>query len=337
LSLDLALRASVGLLPVLCLLAALRAFDSYKLVGLRATLGVIASGAAAAAASYYANLAALDAFGLGFTAYTRYGAPLVEELLKGAVLAWLITRHRVAFLVDAAICGVAVGAGFALVENLYYLARLPNAALGVWIVRGFGTAIMHGGTTAIFGMLGLALSERAGRTTALALLPGLAAATVVHSIHNHFFFSPVLATFGILVVLPPLALLAFQRSEATLERWLEVGFDADTQLLELIGSGRLSDSRVGRYLHSLKTRFHGPVVADLLCYLRIRTELALRAKGILMMRESGFAPALDDATRARFAELVYLEKSIGPTGLLALKPFLHVSRQDLWQLYHIGG
>ena len=39
---------------------------------------------------------------------------------------------------------------------------------------------------------------------------------------------------------------------------------------------------------TLKAKFRGPVVADLLCYLRLYTELALRAKGILMMRESGF-------------------------------------------------
>lgn len=334
-TLALALRASVGLLPVLCFLAALRLFDSYKLVNLRSTLAVIAGGALAAVASYAGNAVALDGLAIDFTTYSRYVAPLVEEALKGAVLVWLIGRDRVAFLVDAAICGFAIGAGFAMVENVYYLSRLADAALGVWIVRGFGTAIMHGGTTAIFGIITLMLAERAGHLRVVALLPGLLAAALLHSAYNHFFFSPLLATFGILVVLPPLVLLAFQSSEAGLERWLEVGFDADTELLELIASGGLSESRVGRYLHSLKARFHGPVVADLLCYLRTRTELALRAKGILMMRENGFETAPDEATRERFSELEYLEKSIGPTALLALKPFLRLSRRDLWQLYQI--
>jgi hypothetical protein len=203
-------------------------------------------------------------------------------------------------------------------------------------VRGFGTAIMHGGTTAMFGVLGLILSERAGKPGPLAFLPGLLLAAAIHSAYNHFFFSPVLAAVGILLVLPPLALAVFARSEATLEQWLESGFDADTQLLELINSGQFGDSRVGRYLESLRKRFDGPVVADLLCYIRTRTELALRAKGMLMMRESGFEPTIDAATRAHFDELEYLEKSIGRTGLLAIKPFLHMSRKDLWQLYQIG-
>ncbi len=107
-------------------------------------------------------------------------------------------------------------------------------------------------------------------------------------------------------------------------------------MLELINSGRLSDSPVGQYLHTMKDKFRGPVVADLLCYLRLYTELALRAKGILMMRESGFEVPVDEPTQAKFAELAYLEKSIGRTGLLAIQPMCHMSRKDLWQLYMLG-
>ena len=92
----------------------------------------------------------------------------------------------------------------------------------------------------------------------------------------------------------------------------------------------------GRYLDTLKRRFHGPVVADLLCYLRLHTELALRAKGVLLMRENGFDVPVDEATRDKFTELEYLEKSIGRTGLLALKPMLHMRHKDLWQLYMLG-
>ena len=31
-------------------------------------------------------------------------------------------------------------------------------------------------------------------------------------------------------------------------------------------------------------------------------------------------------------ELRYLERSIGRTGMRALKPFIHMSTQDLWQM-----
>ena len=55
------------------------------------------------------------------------------------------------------------------------------------------------------------------------------------------------------------------------------GFDADRDLLELLGSGEFSESPHGQYIHSLKSRFEGPVVADLVCYLRPHVELALQA------------------------------------------------------------
>ena len=71
------------------------------------------------------------------------------------------------------------------------------------------------------------------------------------------------------------------------------------------------------------------MVADLLCYLRLTAELALRAKGILLMRENGFDVEID--------EMAYLEKSIGRTGLLAIRPLVHTSRRDLWQLRWISG
>ena len=107
-------------------------------------------------------------------------------------------------------------------------------------------------------------------------------------------------------------------------------------MLELINSGRLSDSPLGQYLHTMKGKFRGPVVADLLCYLRLYTELALRAKGILMMRENGFEVPVDEATKAKFEEMRYLEGSIGRTGLLAIQPVMNMTHKDLWQLYMLG-
>lgn len=331
-----ALPAGVALLPVLCFLAALVWLDSYKLLQPRIVAATILAGAIAAGLSYWINGQLLDATGLSLVAYSRYVAPLVEEALKGLILIWLVQAGRVGFLVDAAIFGFAVGAGFALVENLWYMAQIADPRVGVWIVRGFGTAIMHGGATAIFAVVLRALVQGRHRTHVSAILAGFLLAAAVHSAYNHLLFAPLLATVAIVLLLPPVLMAVFQREEAAVERWLNVGFDADTELLELIHSGRLSESPVGIYLQRLRERFRGEVVADLLCYLRLHVELALRAKGDLLLRESGFEPPPDPDLRAKFDELEYLESSIGKTGRLALKPFLHVSRKDLWQLYRLG-
>ncbi len=323
----------VGFMPVLALLAALIWLDSYKLMSLRRVLLMILSGGLLAGICWWFNVRLLDWSDLDGSTYSRYVAPWIEDGAKAVALIWLLLRGRVGFLVDAAISGFAVGAGFALVENVAYFSVLAEAGVSVWIVRGFGTALMHGGVTAIFGVVAKALIDRSDGRSPLVFVPGLLLAVVVHSGFNHFFLSPVVSTMLIVLILPPVMMLIFNRSEVATDRWLDVGFDADTELLQLLHSGELSSSPVGQYLQTLTQRFRGEVVADLLCYLRVHTELALRAKGLLMMRESGFEVPLDEATRASFEELRYLERSIGRTGKLAMAPFLHFSDRELWQLY----
>ena len=333
---DLTVHALLGLLPVTCFLAALVWLDSYKLVRVRLVLGTIALGCVAAAISYPANSAVLQLTQIDFGAYTRYFAPLLEESLKAVVVIMLIRHNRIGFLVDAAILGFAVGAGFAILENLFYLQLIPGTKLGTWIVRGFGTALMHGGATAIFAVVSHALVGQKLTLGALPFLPGFAIAAITHSVFNHFFFSPITNTLLIVAALPLLLVLVFQKSETSVANWLGSGFDSDTELLHLINSGEFSSSKIGLYLHSLKEKFEGAVVVDLLCYLRLHIELSIRAKGLMMMRESGFMNKAGEETKAKLEEMQFLEKSIGPTGKLAIKPFIRMSREDLWQFYMLS-
>ena len=333
---DLIIRALLGLLPVCCFLAALVYLDSYKLVPMRWILGAIGLGCVAAVVSYPFNVAAGDLLDITFVTLTRYVAPVIEEALKALIIVILIRNNRIGFLVDAAIFGFAVGAGFAIFENLFYLQYSPTMLLGTWIVRGFGTAIMHGGATAIFAIVAHTLMELHPAKGRILLLPGFLVAIIVHSVFNHFFFAPVINTLVVLASLPVLLAVVFQQSEKSVSDWLGMGFDADTELLELINSGDFSSSKVGMYLHSLKEKFEGPVVVDLLCYLRLHTELSIRAKGLLMMREQGFMDKAGEETKAKLEELKFLESSIGTTGLLAIKPFMQMSQKDLWQFYMLS-
>lgn len=330
---DLAIHALLGLLPVCVFLATLLWLDSYKLVRIRFVVAAIGLGCIAAAICYALNGQGLRLMPLDFLAYTRYVAPFVEEACKALIIIALIRRNRIGFLVDAAIFGFAVGAGFAILENLFYLQLLPDTNLGTWIVRGFGTAIMHGGATAIFAIVSHALAGQKPTVGWLIYMPGLLIASITHSVFNHFFFTPVLNTLVVLVTLPVLLVIVFQQSERSVADWLGSGFDSDTELLHLINSGEFSASKTGLYLNSLKEKFEGPVVADILCYLRLHTELSIRAKGLLMMRESGFMNKPGEETRAKLEEMKYLDSSIGTTGKLAIKPFIRMSREELWQFY----
>ena len=327
------MHAPIALVPVLLFLAVLVHADSYKLLRLHTVLALVAAGALAAAASYLANTWAYARFAGDFAAYSRYVSPWIEETLKAVVLVYLIRTRRVGMPVDAGIAAFAIGTGFGLIENLYYLASRPDTALFVQVIRGFGTAIMHGGTATVLAMISITLYERRPNGGLYLLLPGFLVAVALHTGFNLLLLKPAVATLATVVVLPLVIYLVFQHSERTLRDWLEEDLDSKVQLLESINSGTFLDSRSGRYLRSLRDRFRGEDLADMLCLLRLHGELAMRAKGILLLRESGMEePPLEDADRDKLTELAELERAIGTTGMLALRPLMMATGKDIWQL-----
>ena len=330
------MRYIVSFCPVITFLVTLIFLDSYKLIKFRSVCIAALFGFCAALASFFMSGLFLESAGVAFPTYARFIAPPLEEAFKLSYLVFLLRTKRIGFMVDAAIYGFAIGTGFAVVENVYFLATLASTNVLLWIIRGFGTAVMHGGTVALVGIIAVNLSERYEGADFRTLLPGFLLAVLIHSTYNHGLVSPILAAVLIVIVLPFVMLAVFRRSEEGLQQWLGIGFDSDAQILEMITTGNIAESRIGHYLLALKRKFSGEVVADMLCLLRLHVELALKAKGILLMREAGFEVKPDAETREKFDELRYLEMSIGKTGLLALDPILHWSSRDLWQLYMLG-
>jgi len=243
----------------------------------------------------------------------------------------LIARGRVGFLVDATILGFAIGTGFAVVENLEYLRALGGSApLILWTVRGFGTAVLHGATTAVLAMMMTRAADHVPERVSLAWFPGWVAAVSIHSAFNHVLLPAVAQTALLLVVLPLVLLFVFHRSERSTREWVGAGLDLDVALVQLVESEQLEGTRFGAYLHRLQSRFPGPIVADMFCLLRLELELSVRAKALLLARGAGLELAGDDDVMACLAEREYLLRSIGPTGRMALKPLRVTSDRDRW-------
>jgi len=320
------------LLPVLAFLGVLVYFDSFKLLRGKLLVVLIALGIASALASYYANTLIYHSMEVAFVVYSRFVAPWVEESLKALPLVYLLRTRKLGLPIDAAIAGFAVGAGFALLENAFYLHMRPDLSAIVIILRGFSTAVMHGGATAVFGMVAVALADRVPHAGAWLLLPALAAAALLHGIYNLLLAWPVMAVALVLVVLPLVFRWVFKASEQHLRDWLESGLDANAELLRMINRGELLSSPLGRHFTLLRSHFEGEALGDMLCVLRVHSELSMRAKGLLVMKEMGLEVELDEETRSRMQELQMLENSLGPTGMLAIRPLLAVTGKDLWQL-----
>ncbi len=322
---------AVALGPVLLFLLTLVFLDTFRLVHFRRIAWAILAGIGTGLASYVVNSSLLSLLGWPVITFAVVLAPVVEESLKGLYMGWLLKTRRAGFLIDAAILGFATGSGFAVAENIFYLRNLPDAPLFVWIIRGFGTAIMHGGATAVFAVAARALSESRLTLSWRIWLPGLMAAILVHSFFNRMLNKPVLATVVIMVVLPLLMRWVYKVGEDRLRRWLGHGFDRDTELLALINEGLVRETPLGRYLVSLRGSFRPDTVADMLCLLRLQAELSIRAKGILLLREHGLKPQDDPELKAKLEEVRHLEGGIGKTGLLALRPVCRWKGADRWQ------
>ncbi|MCB0753577.1 MAG: PrsW family intramembrane metalloprotease [Ignavibacteriae bacterium] len=326
----------VSLLPAFIFLITLIYLDSYKLVKITTVSLVILIGFAAALISFTITKFLLTNFSFELSLYTKYVSPIIEETIKASFIIYMISKKQIGFTVDAAIYGFAIGAGFSFIENIYYLNVLESSNLFLWIIRGFGTAVMHGGTTAIFSIITKNLFDRSESLKFKNFLLALISAIIIHSFFNHLLLPAVTITVLQLILLPALLVFVFQRSELALQEWMDSNIDNEVEILDQINKGIFSESHAGEYLLSLRNKFSGIVLSDMLCLIRIHLELSVRAKGVLLLRKAGLPVLIEEEVKDKLEELKYLENSIGTTGKLAVAPIFKTSTRDLWQLFMLG-
>ena len=336
---------AIALAPVLVLLVAFEWLDVFHLLHIRAVVVLLVLGIVAGVVAYPISGRLLDTLPIGHSNYSRYFAPWIEEALKGSVLVWLFARNRIGFKLDAAISGFAVGAGFSVFENCIYLADPNNArySFGVWMVRGLGTAVMHGGTTALFGVLAHQLNEKLERMQASAwrlrparFLPGFLLAVAVHTAFNQFPDQPLLAMLGALLLLPGAILLAFRFGEREARTWLASETATHRAALAELRAGNFPDTASGRLVADLAARVSGRAPPALIReYLEVHTELVLRAEELLGRTGDGQSGSPGDADRALFRQLKALRIALGRTTLAMLAPLLPFTREELWELHEL--
>lgn len=329
---------SVALLPVLILLLLFAWLDVFKLMSAGEMLGLLMMGALAAVASYPLSGVFLDALPIGFSNYSRFVAPWIEEALKSIAVITLFRLNRIGFKIDAIISGFAIGAGFSVVENIIYLVRLPDVTASIWMVRGLGTAVMHGTTLAVLAAIAHELSERETREAAddydfspWWFVPGFLAAVAIHILFNQFPDRPMAAMLGTLVIAPLLLMAILRFGAAEAQQWLAVERDVHRQQLRTLQSGGFPDDESGRRVAALARR-SGPDTGRLILdYCAVLTGLVVMAEDVLA-RQAADEQRLDADGRQAFDRLASLERELGRSTLAALKPLLPFSRNDYWEL-----
>jgi RsiW-degrading membrane proteinase PrsW (M82 family) len=329
----------LALIPVLLLLAVYVWLDAFKLMSLREVVVLLALGGIAALIVYPISGRVLDALPLGFSNYSRFVAPWIEEAIKAVVIIGLFWFNRIGYKLDAVISGFAIGAGFSVVENIIYLWVYPDYGAGTWMVRGLGTAVMHGTTLAVMAAIAHELAERETREAAgdfhfniLWFVPGYLIAVGLHIAFNQFPDRPLIAMLGSMVVAPLaiMAIFSFGTSEA--EKWLATE-SAEHQLqLEALRAGRWPEGPSGKKIAALAQRVDGETAKRLRRYWELQAWLVHEAEETMLEEAAGDAKFDPAQIRAAFAELKGLRKALGRSTFTALKALLPFSRNDYWEV-----
>ena len=326
------MKIIISLLPVLIFLLLLIYLDSFKLIKKQIIIACLIWGMLSAGFAYFANTYLLQkVYSLNIPFLSDMIAPVIEETLKMLLLIFLIKKNKIGFIIDGAIYGFAIGAGFSIIENIFYLDTLTSNNILLWIVRGFGTAIMHGGTISIMAIIVMNSINRK-KSIFKAFILGWLIAIAIHYLFNLFMFVPVITTLTILIILPLIMMIIFEVSENSLRTWLDIEFDSEVKLLRMIKKGKLSETKSGSYLLSIKHHFSKVIVFDMLSYISLYLELSIRAKSNLLLKETGLPVKKISDLDSRLKELKSLRRNIGRTGLAAISPILKMSRKNLWKL-----
>lgn len=330
---------SVSLIPVLVMVALFIWLDVFKLMTFTETMALLLLGGAAALVAYPISGRMLDTLPIGFSTYSRFVAPWIEEALKGLVVVGLFAANRIGFKLDAVISGFAVGAGFSVVENIVYLSRFPELGMNVWLVRGLGTAVMHGATLAILAAIAHELAERETREAAgdygfnpLWFAPGFLVAVAIHTLFNQFPDRPLLAMMGTLLLAPFALLAIFRFGTSEAQHWLESEWKNHHAMLETLRAGAFPEDKWGRSIAALAARIGPEASRQMRDYWEVQAWLVLKAEEVLGGRSAGSAPATAAEIASQFERLAAIERNLGPTALAALAQLLPFSRNDYWEV-----
>ncbi len=222
--------------------------------------------------------------------------PIIEEMVKGIPLLWLAARKKIVFFIDSVICGAAVGGGFSILENIFYLLLGDQMGIGTVLFRGLEVALVHMGCSALVAaglmlivrMIEYSRSRSVVKKSDIAMSVFLLSeAPVLHLFHNTFHFVPLVQFVFVIGTLGGLLVWTYFYDVEMIHSWIDTGLDKQLDLLASIKTGRLDDTPTGKFLESVKDAFPPKDYFDIICYVQLHVELSVASRSRVMLRETG--------------------------------------------------
>ena len=263
--------------------------------------------------------------------------PIIEEMVKGIPLLWLAARKKIVFFIDSVICGAAVGGGFSILENIFYLLLGDQMGIGTVLFRGLEVALVHMGCSALVAaglmlivrMIEYSRSRSVVKKSDIAMSVFLLSeAPVLHLFHNTFHFVPLVQFVFVIGTLGGLLVWTYFYDVEMIHSWIDTGLDKQLDLLASIKTGRLDDTPTGKFLESVKDAFPPKDFFDIICYVQLHVELSVASRSRVMLRETGLEdnlPLSDEMKEqiiSQYMEYKILEKRLGNAARMTIAPIV---------------
>ena len=265
----------------------------------------------------------------------RYSAPIVEEILKGLLLWFLVRRPKFTYFVEGAVYGFAAGVGFAIFENYQYILGAGGAGFGVAISRVISTNLMHATTTSLLGIaLGYARFERLPRLV-LVSLAGMLAAILVHMGFNNLVTR---VTSGLLLVyaaacgLAGASLIAFiiQRGLKEEKAWIEEKLGMADRVTRGEAAVVQRIEKMDEILEPLAERFGEKKAAQIERFLITQARLGILRKSLDKLSDERMKRSVDEQMNKLRLEMDVARRDVGSYAMLYLRHTFPEDSSPLW-------
>lgn len=267
----------------------------------------------------------------------RYSAPIIEEILKGLILWYLVSRPKFTYFVEGAVYGFAAGIGFAIVENFQYIAQsAQNAGLVLALSRVISTNLIHATTSSILGItLALSRFEAGWMRRVSGGLAGLLIAMIVHIGYNNLVTrvnSGFLLLYAAGCGLAGAGLIAF-----TIRRGLKIGkvwLEEKLGMVDRVTSGEVAVvtrmENVDDILKPLAERFGDKKADQIREFLTKQARLGFLRKSVERLSDERMKRGTEEEIAKLRQQVDVARRSVGSYAMLYLRHTFPEDSSPLW-------
>jgi CheY-like chemotaxis protein/RsiW-degrading membrane proteinase PrsW (M82 family) len=261
-------------------------------------------------------------------------APVLEELIKAIFLLVLSTRQKITYSFHGVIYGFAIGTGFSVFENLFYIYQHPNSALEITLARVLSSSLMHATVSGFVGlMLGyVVLYGRAVRYQIFGL--ALALAILAHATYNLIISSDDTTLLNLVGIFFGLggSFVLYRVVQQDLKRQRK---EIQTHLLGELSSGELVALHQPEEVLEILEYYEGALGQDraeqITQYINLQAQLGMLRKTLAETQRPELTQTIQSQITSVQAQANQVRQQLGVYTSAWLRSVLPSEESDVWQ------